>query len=134
MSGQDGPNQMALSLRGDAALLALLFQIGARYGVDQITVADCFPVQAVSLIQDDFGIGGFSAGTFGGAHNNFHHRLTNRAVRMADHYGRVRFRPTGWLPHVDIERLHSLGGGSFLTTARANAASTRSQSGSSGSL
>lgn len=106
MGGNHRPHQGALP---DIANLALArLQFIRRRGVNQITLADRRPVQAVRLVEDDFVGFRFARRALSGTQEDFDGLFPGRAVRVRDDYTRMRLLPFRRLPVIKLK------GGSFL--------------------
>jgi hypothetical protein len=131
MRGENYPHKGSTSRRGHHA--SGRFQLLFRDCIDQITFAECGPVQAISLVQDDFVCLGRPGGPFCRAGDYLHDIPSCRTVGVTDNNNRVGFAPFRRLPHEDFKLLQSSSGReSVILAALAKALSTLSHSGSSG--
>jgi hypothetical protein len=103
-----------------------------RHSVNQVALAQCWPIESVTLVQYDFVSLRLAARSLTGAKKHFYKILSVCSRRMRDNDRGVRIRPTGRLPGPNVECIHSSGGRSFLYVASPKARSTFSHSGSSG--
>jgi hypothetical protein len=126
----DSANKLTSPFTGDCATMLLEVRFWDR--VDDITLAERRPVQAVLAVENDFVIFGGAPSPFGGTHDHFDRVFAGDTVRMGNYHARMRVRPIGRTPLENIELVHSSNAGSRPAMLDAAAFSNFSQTASSG--